>query len=62
MEENQQTSDVDGLLEEKTALVDGLTRSEVKDVPDNQTLEEALEKIDDLTGAIEQGKFCFNCC
>ncbi|KAG7548243.1 hypothetical protein ISN44_As12g034410 [Arabidopsis suecica] len=57
--ENQQTSDADRLLEEKiptvnSELVDGHTRAEVKDVPDKPTVKEALEKLDDLTGAIEQ--------
>ncbi|CAE6201029.1 unnamed protein product [Arabidopsis arenosa] len=57
--DNQQTSDADRLLEEKILpvnleLVDGDTRGVVKDVPDNQTVKEALEKVDDLTGAIEQ--------
>ncbi|XP_010440829.1 PREDICTED: uncharacterized protein LOC104724081 [Camelina sativa] len=59
MGENQQTSDADRLLEEKiptvnSELVDGHTRGEMEDVPDNQTVKEALEKLDDLTGAIEQ--------
>ncbi|EFH44755.1 CIP4.1 [Arabidopsis lyrata subsp. lyrata] len=57
--ENQQTSDADRLLEQKiltvnSELEDGHTRGEVKDVPDKPTVKEALEKLDDLTGAIEQ--------
>lgn len=64
MGENQQTSDANRLLEEKiqtvnSELVDGHTRGEAKDVPDDQSVKEALEKLDDLTGAIEQGNFLF---
>ncbi|XP_023634154.1 uncharacterized protein LOC17880365 isoform X2 [Capsella rubella] len=59
MGENPQTSDADRVLEEKnptvnSELVDGHTMGEGKDVPDNQTDKEALEKIDDLTGITEQ--------
>ncbi|XP_010450481.1 PREDICTED: uncharacterized protein LOC104732613 [Camelina sativa] len=59
MGENQQTSDADRLLEEKiltvnSELLDGHTRGEMEDVPDNQTVKEALEKLDDLTGEMEQ--------
>ncbi|KAG7610971.1 hypothetical protein ISN44_As05g030920 [Arabidopsis suecica] len=59
MGEKQQTSVTERLLEEKnltvnSELVDGHTRGVVKEVPDNQTIKEALEKVDDLTGTIEQ--------
>ncbi|ANM69669.1 COP1-interacting protein 4 [Arabidopsis thaliana] len=59
MGEKQQTSVTERLLEEKnltvnSELVDGHTGGVVKEVPDNQTIKEALEKVDDLTGTIEQ--------
>ncbi|KAG7619193.1 hypothetical protein ISN44_As04g001150 [Arabidopsis suecica] len=59
MGENRQTSVADRLLEEKnltvnSELVDGQTSGVVKEVLDNQTVKGALEKLDDLTGAIEQ--------
>jgi uncharacterized protein YneR len=64
MGEKQQTSVTERLLEEKnltvnSELVDGHTGGVVKEVPDNQTIKEALEKVDDLTGTIEQGEFSF---
>jgi len=64
MGENRQTSVADRLLEEKnltvnSELVDGQTSGVVKEVLDNQTVKGALEKLDDLTGAIEQGDFFF---
>ncbi|VYS68467.1 unnamed protein product [Arabidopsis thaliana] len=59
MGEKEQTSVTERLLEEKnltvnSELVDGHTGGVVKEVPDNQTIKEALEKVDDLTGTIEQ--------
>ncbi|CAA0405844.1 unnamed protein product [Arabidopsis thaliana] len=59
MGEKEQTSVTERLLEEKnltvnSELVDGHTGGVVKEVPDNQTIKEALEKVDHLTGTIEQ--------